>query len=469
LAPDGGPATVEQVFDSVANVVARADERFDPAGSCDDDLVARVVAIERRRTQLDAEEAAVLAELEARDTCDRAFGLSTAGWLAREAGLPASVARARVTVARELRRALPLVADAMASGRIGWEHARVLAEMANPRIVDIVAANQLMLIALADRCRFEQWRAEVRALARLWDQDGGYDPSADPMSNGLSYGTTIDGLTSLAATLTGDNAVVVTQAIESKADELFRRAVADHERCADLEVPSRRTLRALALTELIRQALGVDLGRSSAPRTDVTLVVGAEDPTSASDPDGVPLADGTTRVLLCDPAIQAVIVDSLGVPLDLGRRIRWATDAQRRATRRRDGGCVFPGCEARVTWCDVHHCIHDEHGGTTDLCNLVSLCRHHHGVVHRAGWSVLLDGDGWAVFTSPSQHRFWGQRHGRRRRGPPPDPIPSPAPEPQASFVLPGRHHLIEDPHARASARQRVLHRLEDDLRRRAA
>jgi hypothetical protein len=457
------------MFETGSGSASHADEGFEPAGSSDDDLVARVASIERRRTQLDADEATLLAELEARGTCDREFGLKTAGWLAREAGLPAPVARARVTVASKLRRWFPLVADALASGQIGWEHARVIAELANPRIVDVVATNQTMLIALADRCRFEQWRAEVRALARLWDQDGGYDPGDDPASNRLSYGTTLDGLTSLAATLTGDNGVVVTHAIEARADELFRRAVADHERCADLDVPSRATLRALALTELIRRALGIDLDSTKAPRTDVTLVTGADDPRSASDPDGVPLADGTTRALLCDASMSALIVDSLGVPLDLGHRFRWATDAQRRAARRRDGGCTFPGCDARVMWCDVHHCIHDEHGGTTDLCNLVCLCRHHHGVVHRTGWSVLVDGDGWAIFASPSGPRFWGQRHGRQREGPPPDPSHWPDvthrlrtsdPEPLGSFVVPGRYQRTEDPLAKAHARQLTLRRM---------
>lgn len=395
---------------------------FDPARLSDAELVAEVAALERRRSQLDAEEALLLAELEARDTCDRDFGLRTAGWLAREARLPAAVAKARVDVASKLRRWFPAVAEALASGRIGWDHARVVAEVANQRIVPLVAEHQEVLVALADRCRFEQWRAEVRALARLWDQDGGYDPNEDPASNRLSHGTTLDGLTSLAATLTGENGQVVTQAIEAKADELYRRAVTDHDRCADLAVPSRATLRALALTELIRQALGVDLDTTKAPRTDVTLVIGADDPTAASDPDGVPLADGTTRVLLCDAAITPLVVDRLGIPLDLGRRFRWASDGQRRAARRRDGGCVFPGCDARVMWCDVHHCLHDQHGGATDLCNLVCLCRHHHGVAHRTGWSVFLDADGWAVFTSPSGQTFWGQRHGRQRAGPPPEP-----------------------------------------------
>ena len=84
------------------------------------------------------------------------------------------------------------------------------------------------------------------------------------------------------------------------------------------------------------------------PRTDVTLTVDAFDPTTASDPDGVPLADGTTRTLLCDPDLHALIIDSLGVPLDLGRKSRYANRAQRRRA---------PGGRTRAA--------QDRHAGTT--------------------------------------------------------------------------------------------------------
>jgi hypothetical protein len=251
---------------------------------------------------------------------------------------------------------------------------------------------------------------------------------------------------------------------------LHLRAVRDNEKCPELEIPSRSTLRALALTELIREALGVDLDSSKGPKVDATLIIDADDPTTASDPDGVPLADGSTRVLLCDAEIHALIVDSLGVPLDLGRHVRWADDNQRRAVRHRDGGCAFTGCDAKVLWCDVHHCVHYEHDGVTDLCNLVCLCRHHHGVAHRKGWSVRVDGDGWPIFQTPSGKAFWGQRHGRQREGPPPDPLfePSPSAErehrrpPGGSEIIPGRYRRTEDPTETAYLRQLAQRRAAD-------
>ena len=458
------------MFDDGSEVTHGGELGLDPAVESDLELAAHMAEIERRRTMLDAEAALVLGELEVRQATDREFGLKTAAWLAHEAGLPAGVARNRVRVARKLRHYLPLVAHALATGRITWEHVRVIVDAANPRIRDIVIDNQELLLSLADRCRFEPWSAEVRGLVRLWDQDGGYDPNEDPAANRLSYGTSLDGLVTLAATLTGDNAEVVIQAIEAKTDQLHLRAVRDHKATPELEIPSRSTLRALALTELIRQALGVDLDSTQGPNVEATLVVDADDPTSATDPDGVPLADGTTRLLLCDAELHALIVDSLGVPLDLGRHARWADDNQRRAVRRRDGGCAFAGCDAKVTWCDVHHCVHYGDKGVTDLCNLICLCRHHHGVVHRKGWSTRVDADGWPIFQTPSGATFWGQRHGRQREGPPPAPLFEPTASaehqhrhaPGGYEIVPGRFHRPDDPMDRAVIRQAMLRELAE-------
>ena len=132
----------------------------------------------------------------------------------------------------------------------------------------------------------------------------------------------------------------------------------------------------------------------------------------------VRLQDGTTRTLLCDPDIYPVIVDSLGEPLDLGRRARLASPGQRRALTIRDGCCVFPGCDRPISWCDVHHVDHFEHLGRTDLANLAILCRHHHGVSHRQGWAMHATDDGWYWWRSPSGQIIHSQRHGRRRDGP---------------------------------------------------
>ncbi|TVS18854.1 MAG: HNH endonuclease, partial [Gammaproteobacteria bacterium] len=62
--------------------------------------------------------------------------------------------------------------------------------------------------------------------------------------------------------------------------------------------------------------------------------------------------------------------------------------ALRRALKRRDGGCRFPGC-THTKFVDGHHIEHWADGGATRLDNLVSVCRHHHRLVHEGGYTVV--------------------------------------------------------------------------------
>jgi hypothetical protein len=131
----------------------------------------------------------------------------------------------------------------------------------------------------------------------------------------------------------------------------------------------------------------------------------------ATTPDGSPVPPPVAEVLLCDPAIVALIIDTLGVPLDLGRTTRLANRAQRRALAHRDGGCVFPGCDMPVTWCDAHHVTPWQTGGTTDIAHLALLCRYHHGVTHRHGWTMTTHPDQTFTWTTPHGHTLHSQRH----------------------------------------------------------
>ena len=106
----------------------------------------------------------------------------------------------------------------------------------------------------------------------------------------------------------------------------------------------------------------------------------------------------------------------------MGRLIRFASDAQRRAMRLRDGGCVFPGCDQPDDHCEAHHLDHWRFGGRTDLAKLAPQCRHHHGVTHRDGWQMFASDDGWFWWQTPAGLTFWSQRHGQQRAGPAPPP-----------------------------------------------
>jgi Domain of unknown function (DUF222)/HNH endonuclease len=88
-------------------------------------------------------------------------------------------------------------------------------------------------------------------------------------------------------------------------------------------------------------------------------------------------------------------------PLEVGRTTRVVQPAQRTALAVRDGGCVFPGCDRPLAWCEAHHLRHWLHGGPTDLANLALLCRAHHRAVHEGGWRLARDPDGRLTATPP--------------------------------------------------------------------
>ena len=89
------------------------------------------------------------------------------------------------------------------------------------------------------------------------------------------------------------------------------------------------------------------------------------------------------ETVLCDARISRVLTDSAGQVIGLQALNDQLTTAQRRVLAYRDLGCIARGCTRPPAMCDAHHLIHREHGGTTDLGNLVLLCRRHHLMWHQ--------------------------------------------------------------------------------------
>jgi hypothetical protein len=101
------------------------------------------------------------------------------------------------------------------------------------------------------------------------------------------------------------------------------------------------------------------------------------------------LDDGTVTPLSeldrigCDCEMTRVVLDSEGVPLDVGQTERTYSKALRRAVLVRDRHCRWPGCQMRASWCEVHHIHWFSEGGETSVENALALCAFHHHEVHR--------------------------------------------------------------------------------------
>jgi hypothetical protein len=90
------------------------------------------------------------------------------------------------------------------------------------------------------------------------------------------------------------------------------------------------------------------------------------------------------------------------LPLDIGYS-KTIPPGIRNAVVLRDRRCRWPGgCTQPAAACQVHHVRHLAHGGPTSLADCVLLCSSHHQVViHRWGWTLVLNPDGTTMARSP--------------------------------------------------------------------
>jgi hypothetical protein len=116
---------------------------------------------------------------------------------------------------------------------------------------------------------------------------------------------------------------------------------------------------------------------------------------------GALLPAAAARRIACDCGVVPVVMNGASVPLDVGRTRRLVSPKQRVALNTRDRGCSFPNCGRPARWSDAHHITHWLDGGTTDLNNLVLLCRRHHRMIHCSEWEVRMSNIGLPEFIPP--------------------------------------------------------------------
>ena len=134
--------------------------------------------------------------------------------------------------------------------------------------------------------------------------------------------------------------------------------------------------------------------------------------------DGTAISAAEARRLACDATIIPAVLGGHSQLLDLGRGRRLFTGAARRALALRDRGCAFPGCDRPVGWCDAHHITGWANGGTTTVDNGVLLCGHHHRLIERRHWEIIIAADGIPEFrpppwTDPNQRPLRNHMHKR--------------------------------------------------------
>jgi 5-methylcytosine-specific restriction protein A len=140
--------------------------------------------------------------------------------------------------------------------------------------------------------------------------------------------------------------------------------------------------------EICRFALGyANTGNVKGERPHLIVTIKLEDlenrARGAMLDTGGQLTPNQLRRIACDARLIPVVLGKRGEVLDVGRASREIPLRTRRAVATRDKGCAHPGCDRPPSWCEVHHVIEWQHGGTTDVDNLLMLCCQHH-VRHEA-------------------------------------------------------------------------------------
>ena len=412
MCSSGGVGAVE-ALSSALDALAREDlaPLFGPA------LLERLRPLLVAQNRLAAEVARTVRECEVSGAAEHDGLKVMTSWL-RGHGHLSDAQAARVVRAGRALEQLPAMAAAFAAGQVTGEQAAVLGRVAEPQRlamaaeqgIDLGVVDELLTGVAQVSPHADTVKAVDHYLGRL-DADG---PEPDPTEGRrLVIVTHADGSISGRFDLDAVGGEKVHTALES---------VLQAGRCAG-DARTRSQQQADAFVQLCDNQLAsgtLPVLRGHKPQ--VILKIGIEDLADPATGRGVAdlgfgaaISAARARWIACDGQVTRIVMGPDGMPLDYGRSLRLVPPHVRRAAEVRDGGCVFAGCGAPTSWCDVHHLLEWINGGETNLDNSALLCERHHTKVHH-GFRVERQPDGrWRTWRPDGTEILIGPH----RTGPP--------------------------------------------------
>lgn len=298
------------------------------------------------------------------------------------------------------------IAAAVLAGEITARAAVVIVKGVD-RVADFadaeaLAAVEAALVEYAGSVTTRELTRLTRSLPERFEPDGAEQrEEALRRRSGVTIRQLPDGITRLIADLHPEAAGFVLTALDARTSPRRLPRFVDPASGVPAEEPiapddDTRTLsqkRVDALVAIARESLANDPGAVGG--TSVTMVVTVPlqnliDGTGTATIGGIdePICAGTARRLAAGAEIIPLVLGTESEPLDLGRSARLYSLGQRRALAVRDGGCIWPGCSAPPTWCEVAHLKAWILDGPTDLDNGALMCSHHHHRFDRDGWKL---------------------------------------------------------------------------------
>ena len=314
-------------------------------------------------------------------------GHSPVSWVAERCRMSSASASDRLCVGRELE-AMPVVAQALSSGEIGYQSASVICHLRERLGEQREPVDEQQWIGHAREHSVKNLRWLAEHVRYVLDPDGfEHDVEEDYEQRFLKI-SEMSGMFHLSGVLDR----VAGAALRTAIDSLAKRMGPD-----DGRSPKQR--RADALGELVHHALDQGtLPRRNGVRPHLTLTTTPEGlrreaGASASElENGGLVSSKTAQRLACDGTLGRVLKAG-SVVVDVGRATRVISPAQRRGLQARHRGCCWPGCDRPLSWTNPHHIEFWARGGSTSLPNLLPLCYHHHRCVHEGGWQVVKAGE----------------------------------------------------------------------------
>ncbi len=280
----------------------------------------------------------------------------------------------------------PLFADALHDAVVSPQLVDVLAstlDRVEAPIVAHVLGDEAGLVRLASRSTPEGFRASLR---RLIDQArGDFGRSVLERQRRESKAWTRvdeDGMYRLSLTLDPERGPAVFDAITKRVNQLRAQTTSEQRSEADLRLQAVIDLIAGTATVVPEVVVIVD---------ERTVRNGPHPATVCETEAGVTLPPNLAVNLCAQAKVTAAILDADGTVVASGCAQRTATREQRRVLRAMHRTCAHPDCAVPFTECVIHHVTHWEHGGPTEIPNLLPLCYEHHHLVHDGGWNVTID------------------------------------------------------------------------------
>jgi hypothetical protein len=310
----------------------------------------------------------------------------------------------RTTRNAEVLHRFPALTAALEAGRVSMDHIDAVAVIwscANPTDRSALEADDQELAKLAGRLSVVEFAAHLRRQREAERRDSGESRELRERraNRAFSDWNPMTGRYELRINLDAARGKALETAIDAEIDRMIRDDDLD---AAHPDLRSDRGhLRAYAIASLASKGFQLDAPTVSlGARTELcvlidaeTLRIGEHTGTVCETVDGIPIPVSLARRLACEAAVIPIVLGSTGEVLDLGRATRLANRAQRRSCAAMYPTCAAPGCEVGFDRCEIHHLHWWEHGGPTDMNNLVPLCGRHHHLIHDAGFTAALTGN----------------------------------------------------------------------------